>query len=198
MAAGAVVLLAIVTASLWSALRTGSDVEKAADSFFVRSLTRDILEAVTAAESGQRGYLLTGKDFYLTPYQSRVAALPAMIRQLSEATPDDPDLASWRTAIQSKLDELALTISLAQQGRRDEAMGIVQSDRGQQGMEQIRALAKRMTERQRVRLVADLAHSRDGVRAVIAVDVAAFAVLVLLIGVVVVGVPRACAPPRRR
>jgi CHASE3 domain sensor protein len=184
MAAGALVLLAIVAASLWSALRTGSDVEKAADSFFVRSLTRDILEAVTGAESGQRGYMLTGKDFYLAPYQSRVAALPAMIRQLSEATPDDPDIAAWRSAIQAKLDELALTISLTQQGKRDQAMGIVQSDRGQQAMEQIRALARRMTERQRVRLVADLANSHDGVRAVIAVDIAAFAVLMLLISVV--------------
>ncbi len=190
MAAGALVLLAIVAASMWSALRTGSDVEKAAQSFFVRSLTRDILEAVTAAESGQRGYLLTGKDFYLAPYQSRVASLPSMIAQLSEATPDDPDIATWRGAIQAKLDELALTISLTQQGKRDQAMGIVQSDRGQQAMEQIRALARRMTERQRVRLVADLANSHDGVRAVIAVDVAAFAVLVLLIGVVIVGVQR--------
>ncbi len=190
MAAGALLLLAIVAVSMWSAVRTGTDVAKATDSFMVRSLSRDVLDAVTAAESSQRGYLLTGKPFYLQPYSDNIALLPDMIRQLSAATPDDPDLPAWRAAIRDKLDELALTVQLAEQGRRDEALALVQSDRGQRTMDTVRALARRMNQRQRVRLMTDLDRSHAGVRLVIAVDIAAFLVLVLLVAVIIIGVQR--------
>jgi signal transduction histidine kinase len=190
MAAGALLLLAIVVVSMWSALRTGADVAKATNSFMVRSLSRDVLDAVTAAESSQRGYLLTGKLFYLQPYKDNIALLPDKIRRLSEATPDDPDFASWRAAIQEKLDELALTVTLATQGKRDQAIALVQSDRGQHTMDRVRTLALRMTQRQRERLMTDLNRSNAGVRLVIAVDIAAFLVLVLLVAVIVIGIQR--------
>jgi signal transduction histidine kinase len=196
MAAGALLLLAIVGISMWSALRTGGDVDKAAQSFFLRSLTRDVLDAVTQAETSQRGYLLTGKPFYLAPYRDSTAQLPELIKRLSDRFPDDPQLAAWRAAIQGKLDELALTVQLEAEGKHDQALAMVQSDVGLRRMEQVRAIAAQMTERQRVRLVADLEHSRTGVRIVILVDLATFLVLAALVRVVIMGVQRSAARMR--
>jgi signal transduction histidine kinase len=196
MAAGALLLLAIVGISLWSALRTSGDVDKAARAFFLRSLTRDVLEAVTQAESSQRGYLLTDKAFYLTPYRESVARLPGMIQRLSDEFPDDPELPQWRSAIADKLAELAQTVQLGTEGRRDEALALVRSDRGLHTMQQVRAIAESMTQRQRERLVADLQHSRAGVQLVMIVDLATLLVLAALVRVVVVGVQRSAARMR--
>jgi len=196
MAAGAVLLLAIVGISMWSALRTSGDVDKAARSFFVRSLTRDVLDAVTEAESSQRGYLLTGQDIYLAPYRDAVARLPDMIRSLSAAIPDDPEFPAWRAAIDAKLSELAQTVQRATAGQRVQALAMVQSGRGLHSMDQVRAIAESMMQRQRLRLVADLEHSRAGVRIVIIVDLVTFLVLAALVRVVIVGVQRSAARAR--
>jgi len=190
MAAGAVLLLTIVGISMWSALRTSGDVDKAARSFFVRSLTRDVLDAVTEAESSQRGYLLTDNPTYLAPYRDAAARLPSLLHGLSAAIPDDPELPAWRAAIDAKLGELAQTVQLATTGKRDQALADVGSGRGLRSMEQVRAIAETMTQRQRDRLVADLEHSRNGVRIVILVDLVTFLILAGLVRVVILGVQR--------
>ena len=190
MAAGAILLLAIVGLSLLSSVRTGNDVQKASQTFLVRSLSRDVLQGITDAESSQRGYLLTGKPAYLAPYTASLARLPGMLQRLSDAAADDPDLPAWRAAITSKLDELALTVSLAGAGKHDAALALVQSDLGARAMDRIRGLADRMTERQKQRLTANLDRGAAGVRLVVMVDLVALAVLVALVMVVVGGVQR--------
>ena len=190
MAAGAILLLAIVGISLMSSVRTGGDVQRASRTFQVRSLSRDVLQSVTDAESSQRGYLLTGKLTYLPPYNASMARLPGMLQQLSDATADDPDLPAWRAAIAGKLDELALTVKLSGEGKREAALALVQSDLGAREMDRIRNLANSMTERQKVRLNADLDRSTAGVRLVVVVDLVALAVLAALVTVVIGGVQR--------
>jgi signal transduction histidine kinase len=182
--------MAIVGISTWSALRAADDVDKGISSFLIRSLTRDVVDAVIGAESSQRGYLLTGKDFYLAPYRANMADLPDMIRRLHAAIPDNPDLPPLQAAIDEKMGELAETVELATQGRKTEALALVMSDKGQHTMDRVRAMATTMVERQKDRLIADLDRSRASVRVVIAVDLAAATVLALLVGVVIVGVNR--------
>ena len=42
------------------------------------------------AETGQRGYLLTGDDTYLEPYRSADASIDNVIKQLRDLIADDP------------------------------------------------------------------------------------------------------------
>lgn len=95
------------------------------------------------AESAQRGYLLTGKGEYLTPYQRAVTTLPAALGALDNIPIDDPQLRDLVRDIRSqsdlKLTELGRTISLYQQGRLAAAIALVQSDSGEHSMEQVRA-----------------------------------------------------------
>ena len=94
------------------------------------------------AESAQRGYVLTGKNEYLLPYQRAVTALPAALSALDTIPSDDSQLSVMvgdiRRQSDLKLAELARTISLYQQARRDAALALVQTDSGEHSMEQIR------------------------------------------------------------
>ncbi len=56
----------------------------------VRAQLTRILSLVQSAETGQRGYLLTGQDLYLEPYQMAIEQLPAMLDRTSELVSDNP------------------------------------------------------------------------------------------------------------
>src|SRR4029079_13948474 len=47
--------------------------------------------ALTAAESSQRGYLLTGNREYLGGYEKAVLEIPKHLKQISRATEDNPN-----------------------------------------------------------------------------------------------------------
>src|ERR1700761_1445770 len=50
----------------------------------------EILSAAQDAETGQRGFLLTGNERYLEPYRASVASTPARLDTLREALKDNP------------------------------------------------------------------------------------------------------------
>ena len=99
---------------------------------------------LTDAESGQRGYLLTGDMNYLAPYNRAVAAierLQADMRQSLKANPQD--VQRLHELITAKVAEMARTIELRRSGGVEEALAVVRSDHGRAAMDQIRALAAR-------------------------------------------------------
>jgi signal transduction histidine kinase len=179
-AAGAVIMLVIVAASVWLAIDNENRLNDAAVTQEIRARTVDLLQTVTSAETGQRGYLLTGKESYLAPYRKAAAEAPGLLERLGRAIGPDPLYDAMRQDITRKLAELAQTVNLAQSGRHDEALTIVESDAGQALMDDIRAQAARLTERQRQALARDLTGSRRGAQTLVAVDTAAFALLTLL------------------
>ncbi len=179
-AAGALVLLGIVAASVVIAARTEANVAEAEQSQVARFTTSDLLDALISAESSQRGYLLTGKPAYLAPYTSAVTRVPLLLGRLESVQPGDPAVAAWRTAIEHKMAELAQTVKLQQQGQIAAALALVDTDRGQRDMMQARAAARRLMDSQRAALTRDLLGSRFGTRLLVGVDIAGLVMLVLL------------------
>ena len=59
-----------------------------------------VQQRVSDAESGQRGYVLTGDPTYLQPYHDAIAALPQDLGDLRKLTADNPSqqtsLEPWR------------------------------------------------------------------------------------------------------
>jgi len=102
----------------------------------VESLLKD-------AETGQRGYLYTGEPKYLEPYNVAVQQIDSHIATLAELVTDNPRQLSrvviLRNLSKIKLEELATTIALFGEGRKDEARAIVLSDMGKRTMDNIRA-----------------------------------------------------------
>ena len=137
------------------------------------------------AETGQRGYLLTGRQAYLEPYtaatsevQSRLEAL----RLLTSGTTDSQgDLAELRTATQAKLDELAETIRLNDAGEHDTALRLVATGAGKQSMDRIRAIAARMARTEQARYERALAREGNARRLTAASGWATTGLAVLLL-----------------
>lgn len=111
------------------------------------------------AETGQRGYLLTGDATYLAPYHRAAAEIGPRIDELQRITADDPaqqaEIRDLRGLTGEKMAELAQTIALYSSGKADQARNVVQSDRGMLIMDNLRLLLARMRQEE-IRL--------DGVR----------------------------------
>jgi CHASE3 domain sensor protein len=56
----------------------------------IRTVTA-VDEAIQDAERGQRGYLITGRQSYLEPYQHAKDRLPQLMLDLQAATSEHPD-----------------------------------------------------------------------------------------------------------
>jgi signal transduction histidine kinase/CheY-like chemotaxis protein len=132
----------IAAAAVWLGWRTKSDDQWVSHTFEVRSALTDLLSLVQGAEAAQRGYLLTGGDLYLAPYQAAVQQLPGLLDRTESLTGDNPrqqqSLFTLRFLIANKMSELRSTIDTYKAGNKDLALRIVASDNGLEMMAQIR------------------------------------------------------------
>ena len=99
---------------------------------------------LSQAETGQRGFLLTGDGNYLRPYLRSVDDINLHIDKLATLTADNSTqqarIPRLRQLTKEKLDVLEHTIELENQGRSQEARAIVLSDVGRQLMVELRHL----------------------------------------------------------
>ena len=142
--AGVAALLVIVVATMWLAVRTADHAAGVRDSQLMRARAASVLGLLTDAETAQRGFLITGEEQYLEPYQasrSRLAGELDGLRQLTADAGDAPARMDELTRLANdKLAELARTIELARSGDRAAAIAIVRSDQGKVLMDQIRGV----------------------------------------------------------
>ena len=103
-----------------------------------------LLSSVRDAETGQRGYIVTGSEDYLFPYDKALSEIESRLRtvdarmQARDGSVDE--LQSLRGLVTVKLEELARSIELQRSGHRDEAIALVRSNAGKSAMDAIRAL----------------------------------------------------------
>jgi PAS domain S-box-containing protein len=113
-----------------------------------------LLSSVRDAETGQRGYLLTGSVLYLFPYDEALRQIEGRLHTLEERMQARDgslqELQVLNGLVKSKLDETARTLELARSGRRVEALALVNTDQGKAAMEALRTLiAERVLVEQR-------------------------------------------------
>ena len=100
----------------------------------------DFLQAVTDAETGQRGYLMTGGDpTYLGVYARALGEHAAAARALRAAGMPPADLAALEAPVAAKLAELARTVALARGGDLPRALAVVATHEGRDRMADLRA-----------------------------------------------------------
>jgi len=100
------------------------------------------------AETGQRGYLLTGDEAYLEPYNVAIKNLDRVMTHLKDLASDD---SYQRTQVQNlealteyKLGELQTTINLHRKGEIAASNQLVQQGSGKRWMDQIRGVMAEM------------------------------------------------------
>jgi signal transduction histidine kinase len=145
----AVACLAAVAIILVSESAYWQSVAKLDEAGTHRSAQNDIqtlVQSIVDAETGTRGYLLTGSPDYLKPYHEALRQADESMRLI-----DDFYRASSRHAAQldqlheltrAKLSELALTIRMAEEGRTKATADIVMSGIGKEKMDELRAIGQ--------------------------------------------------------
>jgi PAS domain S-box-containing protein len=101
-----------------------------------------LLTTITDAETGQRGYLLTGRDEYLEPYRTARAHIHQNIEQLRSVVQNDEaqrvHLDQAEKATRDKMAELEETIHLATDQGRSAALRVVLTQHGKLVMDALR------------------------------------------------------------
>jgi signal transduction histidine kinase len=109
-----------------------------------------LLRLAVDAETGQRGYLLTGRQDYLEVYQQAVRDIPGQLQAVHQRAAANPALVPLvpqiDEAFAQKQAELAETIELYRAGRRQEALNLVQIGSGKARMDEIRAQIERIRQ----------------------------------------------------
>jgi PAS domain S-box-containing protein len=102
----------------------------------------ELLSEMKDAETGQGGYILTGQEIYLEPYQAAVANIDREIVELKNLITDQPSqekqFATLESLIAAKLAILKQTIYLRQNQGFDAALQVIQTNQGKYLMDDIR------------------------------------------------------------
>ena len=138
-------MLAISEASYWQSVDKLRDMGASSE---VRSTIQLLAQGILDAETGQRGYLLTGRVDYREPYDRALVQIADAFRVLDHYYGRDPEpravLAKLHTLAETRLSELALTIRLMEQGRSQAGTEIVLSGIGKEQMDALRALSSEL------------------------------------------------------
>ena len=178
-------VIVLLGAAIVLALRAGDRLEGhlvglRASSELARS-TDALLGLLRDAESGQRGFMLTGDAVYLEPYENARAGLPRVFAAFERALPDNPELLGRvRTLADAKLAELTRTIEVARGGDDAAARALVLSGAGRRTMEALRVELDALAEVAQRRLSETRAAAeRQGTRLRLAAGAAAALALAL-------------------
>lgn len=150
----------------------------------IQRTTSRVYRSILAAESGQRGYLLTADESYLAPYRGGAEAYPSAIESLLNAAATHPEQAADARLIQDrgsrKLAELARTIALQKDGHRDAALALVKTDLGRDLMTDVRNAVDRIQDRASRALEVEYEAGQTVDKLLLLFTLAALAVIVLL------------------
>ncbi|HYH83734.1 MAG TPA: CHASE3 domain-containing protein [Longimicrobium sp.] len=157
--APALLVLVFGAASYWGTVRERRSREAVTGSHQTVEALQAVLATAVDAETGQRGYLLTGDTAYLGPYRDAQQKVQAELGALRGLTAGDPPLARARVdsltfVVGRKFDELDETIGLRRAGDVRGAQAVVASGRGRQSMDEARDLAASLRDGEQAQLAA--------------------------------------------
>ena len=185
--AGVVLFLAISGGLAYRNIRMlREDNQKLVHSTDVITALDQLLSSAKDAETGQRGYLLTGDPNYVLPYERAREAIPGELDTLAALVRDDPaqesQMPALRQHVAAKLGELAATIALRRTQNLGAAMALVNTGRGKDQMEAIRAILASMSGEEALRRRQRLAEASRAYEAAQMTNL-----LICLLGVILAG-----------
>ncbi len=152
-----------------------------------------VLSASKDAETGMRGYVITGAPDFLTPYHSARAAVATELGRVKELTADNDDqqrrLALLEARIAVHMDIMGKDVSLRGVGF-EPARQFVRTDQGKQAMDAIRDLVAEMERKEHELLVVREGESITSYWTAVATSAVALGLSVGMVGVAFVLIRR--------
>ncbi len=126
---GFALLVAIGTATVWLAEQSAQDARSVVRTINMQDKLSNLLLNVRRAESGQRGYLLTGRQSYLSDYRDAAPAVETSLAELRKLIGDSPErgpvLDQMDELARRKMTELAKTIEFQDSGQHEAAVALI-------------------------------------------------------------------------
>lgn len=142
------------------------------------------LSLLKDAETGHRGYMLTGDPQFLEPYETARRAVPPHLAELTTLTSADPlqieRIRALRRLIDEKYRFIDETIQLRRQGDLERALPLIRIGRGKEVMDRIRAECRLMSEREQALLAARKREAQGALGLAIVAVSSGLAVTILL------------------
>jgi two-component sensor histidine kinase/CHASE3 domain sensor protein len=138
---GFLALIVIVGTTIWLVERGNSLFEQSAFQRTIRVAAVDLRDHLRTAESSQRGFLLTGNEIYLAPYDTAKTRarqeLEDLTRMIAPDAPNRAMLPKLSEAVGEKIAEMDNSIALKSARRDADAMALLQRNRGKTLMDEI-------------------------------------------------------------
>ena len=150
-------LLVALASGLWSvaaAYRSTAAIDRARETVV---LTERVLSSVKDLETSQRGFLLTGEDAYLAPYD---VALGRIAPELQALEGHDLDLPTLRSLVEERRDAAARTIALFRELGSARAVASIRTGAGKAAMDRLRAFVADTQAAAEARVAAQLRRDR--------------------------------------
>jgi len=182
---GFAVLAVAVLSSLWLTQRQQEAARRVQHTLEVQRQVSTVLSRLQDAETGQRGYLLTGEAEFLEPYNEAVARVGGDLDTLEKETADNPiqraAVAKLRSQANQRQEVLRQTLRLASRDVSIGAEGLKSLDRGKALMDDIRRTVADMNAEE-ARLLAARTATARAQNAVIALVLLLSALATLALG----------------
>ncbi|WP_333863963.1 response regulator [Sphingobacterium sp.] len=119
----------------------------------VMSRVNKILQDLQNAETGQRGFLLTGMDKFLDPYKTGLQSLPQSLSRAHDLTSDNPEqqqvIDTLSTLVRSRLAKLENLVNIKKRGGM---VTVSQLEEGKTYMDSCRLLISRIIDKEELLL----------------------------------------------
>ena len=156
-----------------------------------------IVGSLKDAETGQRGFLITGEERYLEPYDNGIAVIDEHIATVQSLTSDNPAqqarIEELKPFVVEKLDELAETIQLRRDEGFDAAQTVVLTDAGKNSADAIRGIITEMEEEEAALLITRAASTESSAGTVKTVILGGLVVAIVVVGAVAIFLSRSIA-----
>jgi len=181
--AGSILLVGLwVTASFRVFQQTERAIDEHKRTLLILDKANALLSDLRDAETGQRGYLLTGDETFLEPYLAANKSIPSHLEALRQSVmPSDVQALADALAplVEAKSKEMAQVIEIRRNKGAPAAIAVVAGARGKQLMDSIRAVMHDFTQVQEDALAQRDAKLQLEMRRMFAVVVAASLVALL-------------------
>jgi PAS domain S-box-containing protein len=152
----------------WSINTLMANERQVADSLIVLSTLESTLVALQDAETGQRGYLITGSEIYLEPYTRAVMIIDDKIAQLKRLTAERPTqqarLRELEEHVTARLAIIEETLVLRETQGFEAAQQVILSGRGKEKMDAARAVFGEMRNHEEALLTRRMAEAQTNVQ----------------------------------
>ena len=187
---GFALAVALIALAAWGSYRALADLREAThgvrQTMRIRQEAEIVLSLLKDAETAQHGYVVTGRDDYLQPYQSAVNLLPRHLNALRALVADEAgqrDLAGLEALVADKLREVSGTVAARRQGGFGAAAQVIEAGSGKQIMDRLRQVVGHLLEEEEARFSVrrELEQRRAGAATAVAIGGLVFAVLLLVV-----------------